>query len=654
MSENVNLDSMLDAAFPPAAAKVEVQVDARRRESKLTSVTGDLDGTDSSAIYPDGYQPLIVDGIALPRCASERVGNMSADERAEWEKQRFRARTDLIWTANNLMGMDLQENPHGAFLGIFPKIQPDIPFTSLSETVKKFLCLWPRGLGKSSSVRVYMFACLITYPMLRIGFMSGSKMLGKLQLAALKEYFEHPSTLFKSLFPEYCLHSVLNKKTNTWEDKPMELGTTEYFTLPCNTSKASVEPSFSILSSEMRFSGLHVDLLLIDDLVNNDNYRSSVALEKCYDEYVQVSPLLSPRGVVILTGTRYAGADTYGKIMENAVELEKGNIHIWKFSIRNCYSQGPCQNCGHYEIFHDADRNPAEAPCTHSTCHCQKFVGDGSRYVLFPEVTTRRGDPFGHTLEFLDRERATFGDKFFNLQYMNAPLNTTDNIFTQDLIGKSTVFNLSDFPARNSLETFICGDLAYSEGSRSDRDNSVLYVFQVTAGRVWVWKCLFGRWSEHERLTNILKLIGAVRPRSVFFEKTLGWASLDMNLKTHGPSFGVFNIPLFWTDVSNVKNAKALRIEQIEIAMKQDRLRLFAGMEGFEILVKELESFPNAKHDDFPDALAQSIAAPTGLMSQSLPTPETSLIQIRRWMGMDQKNVEENYPDSGMGSGFAC
>jgi hypothetical protein len=584
------------------------------------------------ALYADGYQPWVEDGIPLPRVASERVKKFSPEELAAWRAARYKARTDSIWTANNIMGMDLVDNPHAAFLGIFPKIDPSLPFTSLSETVKKYLCLWPRGLGKSSSVRVYMFGLLITYPQIRIGFMSGSKMLGKLQLAALKEHFEHPVALMKNLFPEFCLKSVWNKKKNEWEDKPYELGTTEYFTLPCNTSKSSIEASFTILSSEMRFSGLHVDLLLIDDLVNNDNYRSATALEKCYDEYVQVSPLLSPRGVVILAGTRYAGGDTYGKIMENAVELEKGNIHIWKFSIRDCFSKGPCQNCGHHEVFHDAGVNVAEAPCTHGDCHCQKFVGDGGKYCLFPEITKRNGDPFGHTLEFLERERMTFGDKFFNLQYMNAPLNTTDNIFGQELIGKSTLFDLKAFPERNALETYVCGDLAYSEGDRSDRDNSVLYIFQVTGGRVWVWHCLFGKWSEHERLTKILTLINQVRPHGVFLEKTLGWASLDMNLKTHGPTFGVFHIPLFWTEVSNVKNAKALRIEQIEIAMKQDRVRLFAGMPGYDQLVKELESFPNAKHDDFPDALAQAIAAPTGVWQQTVPTPRTALDDIHRWI----------------------
>jgi hypothetical protein len=55
-------------------------------------------------------------------------------------------------------------------------------------------------------------------------------------------------------------------------------------------------------------------------------------------------------------------------------------------------------------------------------------------------------------------------------------------------------------------------------------------------------------------------------------------------------------------------------------------------MPGYDQLVKELESFPNAKHDDFPDALAQAIAAPTGVWQQTVPTPRTALDDIHRWI----------------------
>ena len=609
----------------------------------------------ASVSYPDGYEPLIVDGLALPRVASERVRAMSKEERAGFDQFRWQCRTDPIFLANNLMGMQLQENPHRAFFNLLPPINPSVPFAFLSETVKKYMILWPRSVGKTSCIRVWMAAVLLAYPQIRIGFVASSKPLGKLQNASLKEYFETPSERMKFYFPEYCLHSVFNKKLNggTWEDRPMDLGTTEYFSLPCYTAK-TVEQSFTVLSADSKFSGLHFDLQVIDDLVNNDNFRNAGALENCYQTYLQASPLLVARGTQVITGTRYDAEDTYGRIIASATELAKGNIRMWKFSIENCYSKGPCQTCGHFEIFHDKEKNPVEAPCTHSTCHCQKFIGDGARYVLFPEIIKPDGEPFGHTLEYLDSERAFWGDKFFFLQYMNQPLNTADKIFTQPLINSCTIFAQTDLPPRDIRETFICGDLAYSEGDRSDRDRSVLYAFQATLGRIWVWHCKAGRWSEHDRLNHILELIRAVKPKAIFFEKSLGWQTLAARLLENAPKYNLAFLPIIWTDVSNVRRAKALRTEQIEVAMKNDRLRLFAGMEGFDDLVRELLSFPGGKHDDYRDALSQCIAADTGVMAQSIPTPRTAMDDIRGWIGMDQKNVESGYGDAGAGSGISC
>jgi hypothetical protein len=647
-SINLDTDSLLNEALAPA--KAEVIVDARQ-----SAPVGDIAAPPQAASvsYPDGFIPLIVDGIALPRCASERVRAMSATERAAWDQFRYQSRTDPIFLANNLMGMQLQENPHRAFFNLLPQINPSVPLAFLSETVKKYMILWPRSVGKTSCIRVWMAAILLAYPQVRIGFVASSKPLGKLQNASLKEYFESPSERMKHYFPEYCLHSVYNKKTSQWEDKTLDLGTTEYFSLPCYTAK-TVEHSFTVLSADSKFSGLHFDLQVLDDLVNNDNFRNSGALENCYQTYLQASPLLVSRGTQVITGTRYDAEDTYGRIIASATELAKGNIRMWKFSIENCYSKGPCQNCGHYEIFHDKEKNPVEAPCTHSTCHCQKFIGDGKRYVLFPEVIKADGEPFGHTLEYLDHERAFWGDKFFFLQYMNQPLNTTDKIFTQPLINSCTIFAQTDLPPRNIAETFICGDLAYSEGDRSDRDRSVLYVFQATLGRIWVWHCKAGRWSEHDRLNNILELIREVRPKAIFFEKSLGWQTLAARLMENAPKYGLTSaLPIIWTDVSNAKGAKSLRIEQVEVAMKNDRIRLFAGMEGFDELVRELLSFGNSRHDDYMDALSQCVAANTGVMTQKIPSERTAMDDIRRWMFESSKEPEGDSGSFG-GSDSPC
>lgn len=664
MNENLDTDSLLSDAL--ASAKTEVVVDSRQAtpSSELGSpvnALGDdvpafLSEASASAelnIYPDGYQPLIVDGVALPRCASERVRGMSASDREAWEKMRFRARTEPLFLANQLMGMSLQENPHEAFFLRLPKMVPGTPFTQLAEAGRKFMLLWSRSLGKTSCIRVFIMMVLLNYPNIRIGFLTGSKDLGKDQLKPLKAYFENPSPLFKTLFPEYCLKSVKDRKTGEWEDRILELGTTVAFSVPCRNTHFSVGNSFALLSSDMRFSGMHCDLLMTDDLVNNSNSGTAAALANTFQEYLQVTPLLTAKGILIMTGTRYHQDDAYARIMERYIELERGDTRMWTFDIRGCYSRGPCKNCGHYEIFHDVDRNPVEAPCMHSDCHCQKFIPDGGNYVLFPEVINPDGEAFGYTLAGLEAMRAE-DEKFFNLQMLNEPLASSHNVFARSLIEGCTILTKKDIPPSDNRFTFICGDLAYSEGDLADRDNSVLYVFQVALGRIWVWHCVAGKMSENAKLDAILGLIRDVRPRAVFFEKAMGWKTLNERLLENGPRYGLDFINIIWTDVSNAKGAKALRIEQVEVAMKRDRIRLLATMDGYETLVKELLAFPSSRHDDFSDALSQCVAADTGVMTQKIPTPRTALDDIRAHIGMDRPNVEELYPDSGGGSGVNC
>lgn len=92
--------------------------------------------------------------------------------------------------------------------------------------------------------------------------------------------------------------------------------------------------------------------------------------------------------------------------------------------------------------------------------------------------------------------------------------------------------------------------------------------------------------------------------------------------------------------MSNAKGAKSLRIEQVEVAMKNDRIRLSAGMEGFDELVRELLSFGNSRHDDYMDALSQCVAANTGVMTQKIPSERTAMDDIRRWMFESSKEPE--------------
>jgi phage terminase large subunit-like protein len=627
MTDNFDTDSLLDEALAPAQRRAEVEAEGCVIHATSTSqlvtpvdIIGGGAASEDLSLYPDGYQPLIVDGVALPRCASERVRAMSPEKRAEWEKKRFLAKSDPLWLANNLMEMELQENPHRALFNLLPKMQPGLPISQLSEHIKKFMILWPRGCAKTSAARTLIVQYILNYPNIRICFLTGGKELGKVQLAAVKKYFENPTSAFLELFPEFCLNpkSRKDKKTGQWTDVAMEMGTTEHFTVPANTSRVAVEHTMTIVTPAMALSGAHFDIICIDDLVHNKNYRSATQLANCYQDYKDASPLLDPAGMIFMFGTRYAKNDTYGLIQETAAEM--GGLSVWKFSIRNCWSKGPCATCGHYEVFHDREVNASlqNQPCTHAGCECKGFVDTGVDDVLFPAVIKKDGNPFGHTMGFLKRELADKGMPWFALQYLNSPQDTGECTFTEALIAQQTLHHQEQMPPFNGSVEYACGDLAQSTGN--DRDETVVMLFTKWQGQLFVFGCIFGRWSHNDQVESILRLLYARRPTFLFLEKGPNYEAVGDNLKMRAPEFNLaIAPPIYWTDLSNQKNAKIIRTANIEVALKSKRLWLCSWMPGYQRLVNQLLEFPNSTHDDFSDCLSQIVAAPTGYQNDMPP-----------------------------------
>ena len=171
----------------------------------------------------DNDSPLSIDNTVFPRVASQTIRGMSAAERAEWTSQRLRCKTDQLFLSN-VLGMDLQENPHRALFAQFLQKRPGTPISDLDPVYKKRMILWSRNTCKTTSSRVEMCQIILNYPNVRICFLTGNDDLAKRQLGGLKQIFERPTPEFLRLFPEYCLTSRQNKRTKEWTDELDELG----------------------------------------------------------------------------------------------------------------------------------------------------------------------------------------------------------------------------------------------------------------------------------------------------------------------------------------------------------------------------------------------------------------------------------------------
>lgn len=609
----------------------------------------------------------------LPAAARERYDKSSPEERAEWEALRLRGQTDHMFLGTEVMGGNFQPVPHGRIdeqgrhVGLFSNFLPKDPMqvkplyaldapcgscfaflkprpecTVCSGTgrvdYKRRMILWPRGSFKSSAVVVEIIQLILNFPDIRICFLTGNQKLGRRRLKQVRAIFEKPTAKFKALYPEFVARKIRGIQR-------LE-GDSDEFTVPCRTENFIDQPTFCISSAKSINAGSHFDVIFVDDLVNEKNYKNPDLLESCWQQFLEITPLLSPEGFLFVTGTRYSFGDTYQRIRELADKemREKGKTR-WKIDIRTCWVE-KC-TCGHPDVRHNRDANYDNPPCT--LCDCKCFKGAGKKDVLFPQFTKPNGDKEGYTVEFLESQREQ-DEEWFACQYENNPIASGSQKFTPELLDSQTFYHLKHLPTTGA--TFIVGDLAYEGNDK--RDESVLYVCRKSQGRIFVFHCIAGKWDTDAQVMEIVHAFIKFRPQMMWIEGFNGHRAYDALIRAFATEKGIVNLPLTWTKISNAKGAKTLRVGTIKGVLSQKRLWLFAGMDRFQDLLTQLFRWPKSgRRDDLADCLGLVCEAPTNFLAETLPLPQSSTDWIRSIM-RGEAEEEPGYSNNGCGSGIVC
>jgi hypothetical protein len=616
-----------------------------------------------------------IDFANFPKKFMDLFAHTSKDEQDRWFEERFKCLKNPLFlsgyveevkagdpglpkTYTPIMGMDFQADPHIQLFSQFVPKRPGegVVLSDLDQIIKKRMILWSRGTFKTSSIIVEIVQSILNYPNVRICFLTGGDQLARRQLARVKRVFEKPTKRFRALFPEFCLKSARNKKIKdetdprAWSDELCRMGNAHEFTVPCRTNDTFAEPTFAISTAKSVKAGSHFDIIFIDDLVNDQNYRSVKLLEKCYNDYIDICPLLEPTGFMILTGTRYSFGDTYERIQEMAKEEERliGRT-IWKFSIRDCWSWG-CM-CGHSDVYHDYSVNIIQPPCGIQGCGCPGFKVSGSKGVLFPQTRTHDGRSIGHTLEFLEGERVRLGEEFFANQYENRPIAAGTQTFTETLIGGQTIHDLMAIPPYSQSFTFAVGDLAYV--GQQGRDYSVIYICRLFQGQIFIFDCLFDNWDSGQVAEHTVNTLLKHRPNILYYEKFNGWEAYDKIITAHAATRGIQKVPIQWEKGSQAPNAKLIRIGSVKGMLVGKRLWLYAGMPGYQRLVNQLVKWPKlGRHDDFADCAGMVVAAPTGYQMTNPPQTVSTLNWLRKFNQAEP--MDDSYGDNGCGTGIVC
>lgn len=582
-----------------------------------------------------------------------------------------RGKVDPMFLAVEVLGMDFQTNPHEGLFRCFLPQKLSTPLADLDPVVKKRMILWPRGLFKTSAVRVKIIQLILNYPNCRILIGAASLALGKVQLEAVKRVFEQPSDKFRELYPEFC-----GKK----------LGNTTRFTVPNRTDFSSPEETVTTSTASSVKAGSHYDFVFIDDLVNDQNYRNPVALEQCWQDYKDFGPLRDPAGYLFVTGTPYSFGDTYERIEESAREEMKLGRATWEISQRTCWSE-ICSTCGKTEAVH------------HDAAQYCKFSGSGKKLLLFPQFRTSAGKVIGHTIEFLESELREKGEDFFAMQYECRRLASGLQTFTDQLLDSHTLYHFEKPMMESQLETlaaqiqllmaqgktfeqavelstakpgtgviplggwcFAIGDLSYP-GDPRKRDKSVFYVIRVVNARLYVIACYSGKWKSSEVGDQVVNILLQHRPRQIWIEGFLGWEAYDTVIRMVATGRGIQALPLEWIPLENQEGAKVVRIGSIQAWFARDKLYIFAGITDYQELRNNLTKFPKlGRHDDHGDCLGLGVNAPHGVaLYQSVKESVTLADVVKQKLYPNGPPWERGYSDdetvshgNGCGSVVVC
>ncbi len=233
---------------------------------------------------------------------------------AEVAAVREMCRTNLKYLAKEFLGMTKWDD----------NLHDDLA-SYLEKSGKYKLILIPRGHLKSSLVTVaWVIQQLLRNPDTRILIRNAVWDQSRRFLGQIQGYLED------SKLP--LIFGAFTSPKAIWTKEELEIRQRKI-------KKAS--PSIMTAGIETSLTGLHFDIIVDDDLVNDKNTSTKEQIQKVIDVYNDSFNLLDRGGTHVVVGTRWNVRDLYGHILStdistvNGVEVKKDIPESW----REAYNQ---------------------------------------------------------------------------------------------------------------------------------------------------------------------------------------------------------------------------------------------------------------------------------------------------------------------------
>lgn len=487
------------------------------------------------------------------------------DEKLNATQKRERCLFDPLYLSE-MLGYDFHITPHGEELlnTVAPplkssgKVNEALPLFDLSPR-KRRLILWSRGHYKTSAVVVRIVNLILAYPDIRILVGQSTAKNARGLLREIKSHFDgtNPKSKLRSIFPAFC--------------KTTRLGIADGFVTPARKRTHLKEFTVGVAGDRTARAGQHYDVMVFDDLVTEQNYRSTEQQEKLIETFSHFVPLLEPGGYITVTGTRYSFGDLYGDIIQ-----KDSDVRDWDVSKKTCWKNDLKEN----------------GP-------------------LFPATKADDGRSIGFTKELLEKIEKN-DPETFSYQYLNEPILAGRALFTEELLMRCLKLRPSeqdpDCPTFGPTVLFV--DLAASKRAASDH-SVVVAGKQDSLGRMWAVDMRADRWSPLQVAHAVLEMTLQHRPARVLIEGTAAGKYFIEYAKVIAQDKGII-LPIDEIHVSTQKDAKYLRIASIEGALKTGKLFFLVGLPGWIDMVEQFKQFPKGRHDDEIDTVSLMVQFFTG------------------------------------------
>lgn len=435
------------------------------------------------------------------------------------------------------------------------------------------LLMLPRDHMKSALVAYRVAHALTKDPTLRVLYISSTSNLAQKQLKFIKDIFT--SDNYRLYWPEMV--NAEDAKREKWTEREISLDH------PRRKEEHVREPSVFTAGLTTNITGLHCDIIVLDDVVVQGNAYLENMREKVRDQFGYLSSIGGAYARQWVVGTRYHPLDLYATMLEMKVDIvdPEGNL-----------------------IRRD--------PLFEVKEHAVENAGDGTGQFLWPRQQRVDGQWFGFDADVLAHKRAQYTNKVhYRAQYYNDPRNSDDSVIKRDLFQYYDPNWLARRDGRwmfkgNRLNIVAAIDFAYSLNLKADA--TALIVVGVDANKNYYILDIdrFKTKNPSEYFNRILKAYEKWGFRHIRAEVSVAQAVIVTDLKENYIKPLGISLSIDEFRPSRQQGSKEERILGV-LEPKYANGQIYHYSGGYIQMLEEELIFANPAHDDLKDALASAI-----------------------------------------------